>query len=94
MSVGAPLPLKILFLIRKIVDMRLHTKTNGNVVLEKPSLRFSGVDEAKATKNIFTRLVGKISPPSLVIKKISGNLNICFYLTTVRDLFGRKPSVL
>ena len=94
MSVGAPLPLKILFLIRKIVDMRLHTETNGNVVLEKPSLRFSGVDEAKATKNIFTRLVGKISPPSLVIKKISGNLNICFYLTTVRDLFGRKPSVL
>lgn len=68
MSVGAPLPLKILFLIRKIVDMRLHTKTNGNVVLEKPSLRFSGVDEAKATKNMFTRLVGKISPPSLVIK--------------------------
>lgn len=50
MSVGAPLPLKILFLIRKIVNMRLHTKTNGNVVLEKPSLRFSGVDEAKATK--------------------------------------------
>lgn len=63
MSVGAPLPLKILFLIRKIVDMRLHTKTNGNVVLEKPSLRFSGVDEAKATKNILRGSLGRFPHP-------------------------------